>query len=77
MYVIFFSSLPRNEYWGFWQYISQGMKLTTHLHLVPGVRMSATTLLLPLYASGNAESHSTLFLILSSLLAQILEVAIL
>ena len=51
MYVIFFSSLPCNEYWGFsWEYISQGMKVTTHLHLVPGLRMSANTLLLSLYA---------------------------
>jgi len=51
MYLIFFSSLPCNEYWGFsWEYISQGMKFTTHLHLVPGIRMSAAALLLSLYA---------------------------
>ena len=29
--------------------ISRGMKLTTHLHLVPWLRMSGTVRLLPLY----------------------------
>jgi len=32
------------------EYSSQGMKLTTHLHLVPGLRVSVATLLLSLYA---------------------------
>lgn len=42
---------------------SWGMKLTTHLHLVPRLRISGATLLLPLYAF-LAWTGKTLFIYL-------------